>query len=144
MAMLDDQLVVLYDQVQTQSMRRSVIPVTLNGKEGYLMIVFTAAHPEGIISGFSEGYDANGLPVRGMTQLAEGDEIIPTYPILFDDGTGKMVEGSIEGDPIIVGDTLPVFEYVSLEGADSTFLYCFRLTDIFGQSELSEMIDFYL
>lgn len=49
--MLDDQLVVLYDQVQTQSMRRSVIPVTLNGKEGYLMIVFTAAHPEGIISG---------------------------------------------------------------------------------------------
>lgn len=142
--MLDDQLVVLYDQVQTQSMRRSVIPVTLNGKEGYLMIVFTAAHPEGIISGFSEGYDANGLPVRGMTQLAEGDEIIPTYPILFDDGTGEMVEGSIEGDPIIVGNTLPVFEYVSLEGADSTFLYCFRLTDIFGQSELSEMIDFYL
>ena len=79
-----------------------------------------------------------------MTQLAEGDEIIPTYPILFDDGTGEMVEGSIEGDPIIVGNTLPVFEYVSLEGADSTFLYCFRLTDIFGQSELSEMIDFYL
>ena len=142
--MLEDQLVVLYDQVRTQSMRRSVIPVTLNGKDGYLIVIFTAAHPEGVISGFSEGYDANGLPVRGITQLAKGDEIIPTYPILYDDGTGEMVEDTIEGDPIIVGNTLPTFEYVSLEGADSTFLYCFRLTDIFGQSELSEMIDFYL
>ena len=36
------------------------------------------------------------------------------------------------------------FEYISLEGSDSTFFYCFRLTDIFGQAELSEMIDFYL
>ena len=44
--------------------------------------------------------------------------------------------------PIIVGDTLPVFEYVSLEGTDSTFYYCFQLTDIFGETELSDFIEF--
>lgn len=37
-------------------------------------------------------------------------------------------------DPIIVGKEPPAFEYISLEGSDSTFFYCFRLTDIFGQA----------
>ena len=50
---------------------------------------------------------------------------------------------TFEGDPILVGDTLPVFEYISLEGADSTFYYCFQLAVFFGETEL-EMIEFYL
>ena len=142
--MLDDQLVVMYDQVRTQNMRRSVIPVKYNGVEGYLVMMFTKANPDGVIAGFTEGYDANGLPVRGLTQLEEGDELIPLYPMLYDDGSDELAEDTFEGDPIIVGSELPVFQYISLEGADSTFFYCFRLTDIFGQTELSEMIDFYL
>ena len=48
----------------------------------------------------------------------------------------------INAGAIIVGDTLPVFEYVSLEGTDSTFYYCFQLTDIFGETELSDFIEF--
>lgn len=144
--MLDEQLVVMYDQVQTQNMRRSVIPVKYNGTEGYLVMIFTAANPDGVIAGFTEGYDSNGLPVRGLTQLEAGDELIPLYPMLYDDGSDseELAEDTFEGDPIVVGDVLPTFSYISLEGADSTFYYCFRLTDIFGQTELSEMIDFYL
>ena len=82
--------------------------------------------------------------MRGLTQLAEGDELIPLYPMLYDDGSDELAEDTFEGDPIIVGKEPPAFEYISLEGSDSTFFYCFRLTDIFGQAELSEMIDFYL
>ena len=142
--MLDDQIVVMYDQVRTQNMRRSIIPVMLNGTSGYLVMVFTSANPDGVISGFTEGYDANGLPVRGLTQLKAGDELIPLYPMLYDDGSDsdEFAKDTFEGDPIIIGDTLPVFEYVSLEGADSTFYYCFQLTDIFGETELSEFIEF--
>ena len=144
--MLEDQLVVMYDQIRTQSMRRSIIPAMLNGTSGYLVMIFTEANPDGVIAGFTEGYDANGLAVRGLTQLQAGDELIPLYPMLYDDGSDsdEFAEDTFEGDPIPVGDTLPVFEYISLEGADSTFYYCFRLTDIFGETELSEMIDFYL
>ena len=144
--MLDEQIVVMYDQVRTQNMRRSVIPMKRNGTEGYLVMIFTKANPDGVIAGYTEGYDANGLPVRGLTQLTEGDELIPLYPMLYDDGSDsdELAQDTFEGDPIIVGDTLPVFEYISLEGADSSFYYCFRLTDIFGQTELSEMIEFYL
>ena len=142
--MLEDQLVVMYDQIRTQSMRRSIIPAMLNGTSGYLVMIFTEANPDGVIAGFSEGYDANGLPVRGLTQLQPGDELIPLYPMLYDDGSDsdEFAEDTFEGDPILVGDTAPAFEYVSLDGADSTFLYCFRLTDIFGETELSEFIEF--
>ena len=42
-------------------MRRSLIPVMLNGTSGYLVMVFTTANPDGVIAGFTEGYDANGL-----------------------------------------------------------------------------------
>ena len=142
--MLDDQIIVMYDQVRTQNMRRSLIPVMLNGTSGYLVMVFTTANPDGVIAGFTEGYDANGLPVRGLTPLQKGDELIPIYPMLYDDGSDsdEFAEDTFEGDPIIVGDTLPVFEYVSLEGTDSTFYYCFQLTDIFGETELSDFIEF--
>lgn len=142
--MLDDQIIVMYDQVRTQNMRRSLIPAMLNGTSGYLVMVFTTANPDGVIAGFTEGYDVNGLPVRGLTQLQRGDELIPLYPMLYDDGSDsdEFAEDTFEGDPITVGDTLPVFEYVSLEGADSTFYYCFQLTDIFGETELSEFIEF--
>ena len=50
---------------------------------GILVMMFTTVNPSGVIAGFTEGYNANGLPVRGLTQLAEGDELIPLYPMRF-------------------------------------------------------------
>ena len=60
-----------------------------------------------------------------------------TYPIMK-----VPMSECINAGAIIVGDTLPVFEYVSLDGTDSTFYYCFQLTDIFGETELSDFIEF--
>lgn len=143
--MLSDQLVVLYDQVVTGSMRRSIIPVRLNDVDGYLQIMFTAAHPEGVISGFTQGFDSNGLPVRGGTKLQEGDVLIPTYPMLYADENGEMQKDVFDGDPITVGaDGALPFEFVSLEGSETSYMYCFRLTDIFGESQNSEFITFEL
>lgn len=97
--MLDDQIVVMYDQVRTQNMRRSIIPVMLNGTSGYLVMMFTSANPDGVIAGFTEGYDANGLAVRGLTQLKAGDELIPLYPMLYDDGSDsdEFAEDTFDG-----------------------------------------------
>lgn len=80
--MLDDQIVVMYDQVRTQNMRRSIIPVMLNGTSGYLVMMFTSANPDGVIAGFTEGYDANGLAVRGLTQLKGGRRADSALPRL--------------------------------------------------------------
>ena len=79
--MLEGQLVVMYDQVRTQNMRRSVIPVKYNGTDGYLVMMFTAANPSGVIAGFTEGYNDNGLPVRGLTEREMKDQILDSMDL---------------------------------------------------------------
>ena len=141
----EEQLVVLYDQVYTQSLRRSIIPVKRNDEEGYLLVVFNAAHPDGIVTGFTKGTYENGMPVRGSERLAEGDVLVPLYKLMYPDENGEMQEASFEGDPITVGaDTALSLSFESLEGTETNYTYCFRLTDIFGNSQLSEMIPFAL
>ncbi|MDD3409449.1 MAG: clostripain-related cysteine peptidase, partial [Eubacteriales bacterium] len=142
--MMGDQLVAIYDQVKTAAMRRSIVPVTLNGAEGYLVVVFNAEHPEGKIAGFSVGYDENGLPARGVTQLKEGDEVVPRYTLLYYDENDEVQEASFLGDPITVdADGLP-FGYESLEGGEATYQYCFCLNDVFGGEQYSDFVAFEL
>ncbi|MDD3336131.1 MAG: hypothetical protein PHI98_11545 [Eubacteriales bacterium] len=143
--MLDEQLVVIYDQTITSTLRRSILTVKCNDVEGYLLLSFTAAHPDGLIVGFTQGFDENGIPVRGTTKLAPGDVITPTYPMLYEDEEGEMQEGTFDGDPITVGEdgTIP-FGFTSLEGSETSYYYCFCLTDIFGETQLSDFITFAL
>ena len=143
--MLDDQLVVLYDQLVNGGMRRSIIPVKCNGEEGYLLVTRKSAQSDWTILGFTQGYDDHGLPVRGTTPLKEGDEIIPTYPMYYEDEDGEIQEDTFDGDPITVGanGTLE-FGFYSLEGSESIYLYCFQLTDIYGETQWSEFIEFEL
>ena len=143
--MLDDQLVVLYDQLVNGGMRRSIIPVKCNGKEGYLLVIRKSAEADWSIVGFTRGYDEQGLPVRGSTPLKAGDEIIPTYPMVYEDEDGEMQEDTFDGDPIIVGEDGTIeFGFYSLEGSESSYLYCFQLTDIYGETQWSEFISFEL
>lgn len=143
--MLDDQLVVLYDQLVNGGMRRSIIPVKCNGKEGYLLVIRKSAEADWSIVGFTRGYDEQGLPVRGSTPLKAGDEIIPTYPMVYEDEDGEMQEDTFDGDPIIVGEEGTIeFGFYSLEGSESSYLYCFQLTDIYGETQWSEFISFEL
>lgn len=142
--MLEGQMVAMYDQVRTEAMRRSVIPVRLNGRDGYLVVVFNAENPGGTVLGFSIGYDENGLPARGTTPLKPGDVVTPTYTLLSFDEKGETIENSFDGDDITVGDSALSFGYESLEGGDATYLYCFCLNDIYGGYQFSDYISFEL
>lgn len=143
--MLDEQLVVLYDQLVNGGIRRSIIPVRRNGEEGYLLVSRNEAQGEWVIVGFSIGYDENGLPARGSERLQPGDEIIPTYPMLYLDEDGEYQQAQFDGDPITVDENGGIpFEFISLDGGDADYMYCFQLTDIFGETQLSDFITFHM
>ena len=56
-----------------------------------------------------------------------------------------MQEMTMDGDPIVAGkDGFIDFGFYSLEGSDATYLYCFCLTDIYGEIQLSDFISFEL
>ena len=62
--MLDEQLVVLYDQLVNGGIRRSIIPVRRNGEEGYLLVSRNEAQGEWVVVGFSIGWRRKRGPAR--------------------------------------------------------------------------------
>lgn len=143
--MLDDQIVMMYDQLVNGGMRRSVIPVRCNDVEGYLLVIRRSYSSGWTIVGFTQGYDDAGLPVRGSTPLTEGDVVTPIYNVLYEDEDGELQEMTMDGDPIVAGKDGSIdFGFYSLEGSDATYLYCFCLTDIYGEIQLSDFINFEL
>lgn len=143
--MLDEQMVMMYDQLVNGGMRRSVIPVRCNDVEGYLLVMRRGFDSDWTIVGFTQGYDDAGLPVRGSTPLTEGDVVTPIYNVLYEDEDGELQEMTMDGDPIVAGkDGFIDFGFYSLEGSDATYLYCFCLTDIYGEIQLSDFISFEL
>ena len=143
--MLDEQIVMMYDQLVNGGMRRSVIPVRCNDVEGYLLVMRRGFDSDWTIVGFTQGYDDAGLPVRGSTPLTEGDVVTPIYNVLYADAGGELQEMTMDGDPIVAGEGGAIdFGFHSLEGSDATYLYCFCLTDIYGEIQLSDFISFEL
>ena len=143
--MLDEQIVMMYDQLVNGGMRRSVIPVRCNDVEGYLLVMRRGYDSDWTIVGFTQGYDDAGLPVRGSTPLTEGDVVTPIYNVLYEDEDGELQEMTMNGDPIVAGEGGAIdFGFYSLEGSDATYLYCFCLTDIYGEIQLSDFISFEL
>lgn len=144
-SMLDEQMVMMYDQLVNGGMRRSVIPVRCNDVEGYLLVIRRSYSSGWTIVGFTQGYDDAGLPVRGSTPLTEGDVVTPIYNVLYEDEDGELQEMTMDGDPIVAGKDGSIdFGFYSLEGSDATYLYCFCLTDIYGEIQLSDFINFEL
>ncbi len=143
--MLDEQIVMMYDQLVNGGMRRSVIPVRCNDVEGYLLVMRRGFDSDWTIVGFTQGYDDAGLPVRGSTPLTKGDVVTPIYNVLYEDEDGELQEMTMNGDPIVAGEGGAIdFGFYSLEGSDATYLYCFCLTDIYGEIQLSDFISFEL
>lgn len=140
------QLVPLYDQTSNENSRRSLIPVKLNGEYTYLVVVFPAGGTEGRVIGANAGYDENGLPIRSMTKLKPGDEIIPVYTAYYEvEGEEDMQEMEFDGDKIIWQDGMTVnYEYINDDDEPMEMLFCFSFNDIFGESTLSELISFEL
>lgn len=141
---LDGQIVTMYDQTSNQHSRRSLIPVKLNGQYTYLVVEFPAGSTEGRIIGANAGYDDNGLPIRSVTKLKAGDEIIPVYTMYYaEDDEAELEETEFEGDPIVWKDGMTViYEDLSDEDEPMIMLFCFTFYDIFGNDNMSEMIEF--
>jgi hypothetical protein len=140
--MLEGQLVCMTDQTVTEKTRRSMIDVTVNGEECYLLVIFDGKRPGGEVVGYTEGYNENGLPVRGYEKLKAGDVIVPVYQLISWDEMDNEQSETFEGDPITVTDQPLQFGYEDLNGSDASFVYAFCLNDIFGEYEFSDFISF--
>ena len=143
---LDGQLVPLYDQINNEYGRRSLIPVKLNGEYTYLVVEFPAGSAEGRIIGANAGYDENGLPIRHTTRLQAGDRIVPVYTMYYsteEDEDAELEEDEFEGDEIIWRDGLTVtFEELGDEGEPMEMMFCFILNDVFGDWDMTDVIAF--
>lgn len=142
---LDNQVVVLYDLIVTDSVRRSIIPVLRNGESGYLLVTRTPANPKWVIVGFSTGYNENGMPMRGAQRIQPGDVIVPLYPAyLIGDDEKDMEDFEVEGDPITVGAGGLTLSFESLLGEEDeeplVYYYAFLFTDIYGETDMSDFI----
>ena len=145
--MFGGQLVPLYDQLNNEHGRRSLIPVKLNGTYTYLVVEFAAGSSEGRVIGANAGYDENGLPIRNTTRLKAGDVIIPVYTMYVDDGESEdMEETEFEGDQIIWAEGMTV-TYEDLGEAEDDeeplqAMFCFILNDVFGEYTMTDPIGF--
>ena len=141
-----DQPVPLYDQTSNDHSRRSLIPVKLNGAYTYLVVVFPAGSTEGRIIGANAGYDENGLPIRSVTRLNPGDEIVPVYTFYYgDEEKGDLEEGEFDGTPVIWQEGLTVtYEDLSDEEEPVLMYFCFIFNDIFGEYTMSDVTAFEL
>lgn len=142
---LEGQLVSITDQLITDSARRSVIDVTVNGEESYLLVVFDDKRPGGEVVGYTEGYNEQGYPVRGYKPLQPGDIIVPMYDLLYWDDSDEPQYDRLEGDAIVYTGAPLSFAYESLrEDETNNFVYGFCLNDVFGSYEFSDFIEFSL
>ena len=139
-----EQLVPLYDQIHNDYGRRSLIPVKLNGEYTYLVVEFKAGQAEGRILGANAGYDENGLPIRTTTQLREGDRIVPVYTMYYGyDDESELEEAEFDGDEILWHEGMTVtYEDLGDEDEPVEMLFCFVLNDVFGDYEMTDLIDF--
>ena len=140
------QPVPMYDQASNANSRRSLIPVQLNGEYTYLVVEFPAGSTEGRILGANAGYDDSGLPIRSVTALRPGDEIIPVYTMYVEEeGKEDLQESEFKGDKVTWKDGMTVtYEDLSDEQDPTPMLFCFVFNDIFGKDTMSEMIEFEL
>ena len=140
------QMVALYDQTVNASSRRSLIKVKLNGVYTYLVVIFPAGSKEGRVIGANAGYDDSGLPIRNVTRLQPGDKIIPVYTLyLEEEGKEDLQESEYLGEAITWQEGMTVtYEDLSNEDDPTPMVFCFAFNDIFGESTLSELIEFEL
>ncbi len=137
---LDGQMVCIYDQVANENYVRSLIPVTLNGEETYLLVVFDENNPGGVVVGSTEGYSDEGMPARGYEALAAGDVVVPQYELIYWDENGDEQYEPFEGDPVTVGaDGALAFGYDAVE-TEADYVYGFCLNDVFGDYQYTDFI----
>lgn len=135
---LSGQLVSIQDQIANDAYVRSLIPVTLNGEETYLLVVFDKDNPGGVVVGATEGFNDAGQALRGYDLLKEGDIVVPQYDLIYWDDNDQQQTQTTEGDPITVGkDGYIPFGYEAVE-AGSDYMYGFCLNNVYGEYQFTD------
>ncbi|MBR4515186.1 MAG: Clostripain family protein [Lachnospiraceae bacterium] len=111
-------------------------PIRLNGEDTNLRIRHYFDSNEVVIEGAWDGIDECGAAGRVVTQLKEGDVIVPLY-------TAYQIEGDEEStyhgqEFTFTGDTELIYGY--MEGAD--YMYAFCIDDMFGDYFVTDPVTF--
>lgn len=137
-ATLDGQMVCMYDQIANENYIRSLIPVMVNGRNTYLLVIFDESTPGGRVAGYTDGYTEAGLPARQVWGLEKGDVVIPQYSLIYWDDDDEQQEEPFEGDPITVGRDGGIPFAIDAVETDADYVYGFCLTDIYGDSVFTD------
>ena len=112
---------------------RFVIPARVNGLKMYLLGNRSADGKTALV-GATQGYDENGLAIRGSIPLEAGMTVSPLFTAVSPDGSEREYEGQAV--------TVPA-EGLSLTWnriPDGSYLYCFSLTDLSGQAHYTDSV----
>lgn len=112
---------------------RFAIPARINGLKMYLLAT-RDANGSARILGATQGYDENGMAIRGSIPLEPGMQIAPLYTALNDGGGAREWEGEAITVPqeglTLAWEPLPSGEYE----------YCFGLTDLSGAVQYTQSV----
>ena len=112
---------------------RFAIPARINGLKMYLLAT-RSADGSATVLGATQGYDENGMAIRGSIPLETGMSIEPLYSALSDDGQMRERAGSAITVPqeglTLAWQPLPAGEYE----------YCLGLTDLSGAVQYTQSV----
>lgn len=112
---------------------RFAIPARINGLKMYLLATRNADGSAHVL-GATQGYDENGMAIRGSIPLEPGMQIAPLYTALNDGGEAREWEGAAITVPqeglTLAWEPLPSGEYE----------YCFGLTDLSGAVQYTQSV----
>ena len=114
-------------------------PVLLNEEETFLRIRQYLDDGSIRVEGAWDGIDDCGASARDIIKLRKGDEIIPTYYCV--DEEGEDLDG-YEGDPYTVkakkGKLKLAYDYLYI----GDYAYSFCITDVYGDDYITDSAEF--
>ena len=113
---------------------RFAIPARINGLKMYLLAT-RSADGSATVLGATQGYDENGMAIRGSIPLEAGMTIRPLFTAVSADGS----EREYEGDEITVPEGGLTLQWGRIPAGD--YLYCFGLTDLAGEVHYTDSVD---
>ncbi|MBQ7655832.1 MAG: hypothetical protein IJS41_04935 [Clostridia bacterium] len=112
---------------------RFVIPARVNGLKMYLL-GNSSADGTAHLLGATQGYDEAGFAIRGYIPLEEGMTIYPLFTAVSADGT----EREYQGDAIVCTSEELTLAWSRIP--EGSYLYCFGLTDLSGQTHYTDSV----
>ena len=114
---------------------RFAIPARINGLSMYLLAVRDADGSARVL-GATQGYDEDGMAIRGSIPLEAGMTVEPLYTALAEDGA----RAQRAGDPITVPPEGLTLAWQPLPPGD--YEYCLALTDLTGAVQYTQGVSY--